>query len=613
MSEYSEAHLLSLVSTIGVRTTRGGYRKDPECEASLQDITRFLQKDSSERCVFLQLIAWNVLGKDLLPLLETHCDELSTSFLVVKLLVFLTLPPEKESTTFIAQNQALNSTLRVLLDHAIIFPKLMLLVSEALGKLETCNLETGETLTKILQLTFTLLRNLLLIARSHSLVGSKSSNVRHELFQLLLKCQFMEVLSAVIQDAGVSPIKNDLPLLVEIFALILCFHENDFNSSTYLNIRTHSAKSAQCSRILSKFGISKGAVKGAVRGGLSGVYVKHGEYAESERLLRGNPIETHYSSQACSILSPSTSSTSELQPWQVGLLTNLSAPVVNQFLFSAWDDLKRSKQVMVSSVEHTIRCTNYVQLCSFFVDMFRSELASSTAEEVVLKNPVASILCGDFLIWIQNEWFEFEQNKSLQECVPLIELLASIATTVKSLQDKSVDSTVQLACKAMRSAYVHGESKHEFLRLLRTRIKQFKWLSMPAPYLRALFLLHGAICELIADDNPNSASHDALKQLREFLVDRIIVENHVALMHRCDSRNERETKYRVEFLKQLASSTTVFHLSTLLSLRRLETGQRDISTASKELCLKAMKQLCRDSIRNPEGWKGSAFINLLAR
>jgi hypothetical protein len=610
MSKYSEAHLLSLVSTIGVRTTRGGYRKDPECDASLQDITRFLQKDSSERDVFLQLIAWNVLGKDLLPLLGTHCGELSTSFLVVKLLVFLTLPPEKESTNFIAQNQALNSTLRVLLDHACIFPKLMLLVSEALGKLETGNLENGETLTKILQLTFTLVRNLLLIARSHSLVGSKSSNVRHELFRLLLKCQFMEVLSAVIQDACVSPINNDLPLLVEIFALILCFHENDSNTSTHLNMGTHSAKSAQWSRKLSKFGISK-AVKGAVRGGFSGVYVKHSEYAESERLLRGNPIETHYMSRACGILIPSTSSTSELQPWQVGLLTNLSAPVVNQFLFSAWDDLKRSKQMMISSVEHTIRCTNYVQLCLFFVDIFHSKLASGTAEEVVLKNPVASILCADFLIWIQKEWFEFEQNKSLQECIPLIELLASIATTLKSLQVKSADSTVQLACKAMRSAYVHGESKHEFVRLLRTRIKQFKWLSMPAPYLRALFLLHGAIYELLADDNPNSVSHDVREQLREFLVDRIIVENHVGLMYRCESRNERETKYRVEFLKQLASST-VFRLSTLLSLRRLEKGHRDISTASKELCLKAVKQLCRDGVRNPEGWKGSVFINLLA-
>lgn len=89
---YEEAHLLSLVSTLGQRHAQSGYVKDPDCEgalcfkfqiividslsmtpASLHDIIRFLQKDTSlERSVFLQLATWNVLGKDLLPLFSVH-------------------------------------------------------------------------------------------------------------------------------------------------------------------------------------------------------------------------------------------------------------------------------------------------------------------------------------------------------------------------------------------------------------------------------------------------------------------------------------------------------------------------------------------------------------
>jgi|ETNmetMinimDraft_19_1059907.scaffolds.fasta_scaffold189793_1 hypothetical protein len=96
---YHESHLLSLVSTIGIRTLQGGYLLDEDCEgdtvktdhqqikwflrsASLKDIIRYLQKDTGERRVFLQLSAWNVLGKDLIPLLSNHYVDRSLALLV---------------------------------------------------------------------------------------------------------------------------------------------------------------------------------------------------------------------------------------------------------------------------------------------------------------------------------------------------------------------------------------------------------------------------------------------------------------------------------------------------------------------------------------------------
>lgn len=224
MSEYSEAHLLSLVSTIGTQSAENCYRKDDYCEgthntnhgvsessnlpaASLQDIIRFLQNDSTERQVFLQLTAWNVLAKDLIPLLSVYYEDTCLSFLVgqfilsaclsanshitVKLFVFITLPPDKESETFPEQARALSSTLRVILDHADIFPKIMLLLSHALEKIEARDSTLAGKDVKVLQLVFTFFRNLLLIVSSinvtdsrnlYSRVSERSNLVRIDLF-----------------------------------------------------------------------------------------------------------------------------------------------------------------------------------------------------------------------------------------------------------------------------------------------------------------------------------------------------------------------------------------------------------------------------------------------
>lgn len=223
MPEYSETHLLSLVSTVGARSVENCYRKDEDCEgehtttglfvrwhlraASLQDIIRFLQNDSNERQVFLQLTAWNVLAKDLIPLLNTYYEDAGLSFLLgelmcssclsaishvsVKLFVFLTLPPEKESRTFPEQTRALSSTLRVILDHAYIFPKIMLVLAHALEKMEARNTALEGNDLKMLQLVFTFFRNLLLIASSICATDSRNlySRVRKQsgivLFDLL--------------------------------------------------------------------------------------------------------------------------------------------------------------------------------------------------------------------------------------------------------------------------------------------------------------------------------------------------------------------------------------------------------------------------------------------
>ena len=86
----NEAHLLSLTSNIGVKQNTV-YVKDSQClgilfeflfipssfqflfKETLQDLIRFLRRDSaSERYVMLQLSAWNIMNKDLIPLILTY-------------------------------------------------------------------------------------------------------------------------------------------------------------------------------------------------------------------------------------------------------------------------------------------------------------------------------------------------------------------------------------------------------------------------------------------------------------------------------------------------------------------------------------------------------------
>ena len=68
-------------------------------EETLQDLIRFLRRDStSERYVMLQLSAWNIMHKDLIPLILTysqernlvyHAGEFTKSFICQYVLTFL--------------------------------------------------------------------------------------------------------------------------------------------------------------------------------------------------------------------------------------------------------------------------------------------------------------------------------------------------------------------------------------------------------------------------------------------------------------------------------------------------------------------------------------------
>ena len=84
---------------------------------TLQDLLRFLRRDASkDRPVACALHAWNVLEKDALPLLLTYhgLDHEALSLDAIKLLVFLTLPPDSDAANVIDQKRKSRAALEAM-------------------------------------------------------------------------------------------------------------------------------------------------------------------------------------------------------------------------------------------------------------------------------------------------------------------------------------------------------------------------------------------------------------------------------------------------------------------------------------------------------------------
>ncbi|CAL52300.2 Timeless protein [Ostreococcus tauri] len=610
MSQYSESHLLSLVSTIGARAAGSRYRKDTDCEVSLQDIIRFLQKDNNERRVFLQLTAWNVLAKDLIPLLLSE-DDVNVCVLVLKLLVFHTLPPEKDSSSFLEQVRALNLSARALLDNPVIFPKIMHLVSQALQTIETRRLVATDVEAKMLQLVLTFIRNLLLVSTSSTGFEATNLDSVDETCKILSECKFLQVLATILQDVRLSPFKAEIPILVEIFELIL---NADKGNSAWYRMRPVSDQHPGHARATrpdrQKFGVSKEQLSR-----FSAVYVRRSQYVVSEKIIRGMRKESSGSrpvrARGGSALSPT---------WLSDFSESLHSAAVNQFLLIAWEDLKRGRQQMGLSVEYSIRLSCFARLCSHFVgssyskvlNHARNEQRTISADYVAT---IANILSTDFVTWIRCEWLELEQSKLFSECVPLVELLACIAQLLTELQNWNQDERIRFASRPIRYEFLNEDTKYGLICFLRSQLKNFKWSGMPANYLASLFTLLSEMSNLSSLSSTLSSTYEQVigetsDQLNDIFMDCTIFMNHLRLTQLFHPKNYAEASCRARFLNRVDPSTSL-RLSALTSLQLLRMNFHEgIASASSNLLEKTIQLLNGEAYGN-NGAEGSVFVKLL--
>ncbi|ESQ43217.1 hypothetical protein EUTSA_v10012488mg [Eutrema salsugineum] len=205
---------------------RIGYSKSDYCLDNLKDLLRFLRRDDPQsREVFKQVCAWNIVSKDLIPIIEHYQDEHNLVLNAVKVLVFLTMPIEPDSDDIPQQIEYLWG-----LKSAITFSNIIAVIVSLLeSPLESLELDGfNEEDWKLVQLVLTLFRNLLAIHDISPLQKAGEStcyflSLRDQFLELLSRENVMDILLVITQtiEGFDSLLRHDNLLLLEIYHYIL--------------------------------------------------------------------------------------------------------------------------------------------------------------------------------------------------------------------------------------------------------------------------------------------------------------------------------------------------------------------------------------------------------
>ncbi|KAJ3376093.1 Topoisomerase 1-associated factor 1 [Allomyces arbusculus] len=232
-SQALESHLLSVCSAVGgveeLPTADGQglvqrYVLGDEAIECLRDLKRFLRYDeaSKEKTVARMLGKWQLLEKDLIPIMEQHSGNQSVFFAAVELVVPLTWPLESQylGTDLLMYQRAYKDLLinSAALDRA---HEMMLVL------LETPFRQRSERTNAVIRLLLYLFRNLLAIPDpSLGAVAATDAWMQAQMQErLLFKLQKLDVLSFFVSVASSIADRQFDPwntTMVEIFFLILC-------------------------------------------------------------------------------------------------------------------------------------------------------------------------------------------------------------------------------------------------------------------------------------------------------------------------------------------------------------------------------------------------------
>lgn len=209
---------------------RIGYSKGEYCLDNLKDLLRFLRRDDPQtRDVFKQVCKWNIVSKDLIPIIE-HCqDDRSFVLNAVKVLVFLTMPIEPTSNDISQQLECLWQ-LKSSITYSDVVAVIVSLLESPLESLE-CETFTEDD-WKLVQLVLTLFRNVLAIQEiSLQQKAEGSANqfllLRERFLELLFNENVMDLILVITGNIGGSCgyLHQDNLLLLEIFHYIFISQE----------------------------------------------------------------------------------------------------------------------------------------------------------------------------------------------------------------------------------------------------------------------------------------------------------------------------------------------------------------------------------------------------
>nr|POE79082.1 isoform 2 of protein timeless like [Quercus suber] len=218
---------------------RIGYSRGQYCLDNLKDLLRFLRRDDPHtRDVFKQVCKWNIVSKDLIPIIE-HCqDDRNLVLNAVKVLVFLTMPIEPTSKDISQQLEYLWG-LKSSVTCSDIVAVIVSLLESPLENLES------ETFTeddwKLVQLVLSLFRNVLAIQevplqQKAGGCASQFLSLRERFLELLFRENVMDLIIVITQHVGGSYgyFRQDNLLLLEIFHYIFMGQEPELTAKAHL-------------------------------------------------------------------------------------------------------------------------------------------------------------------------------------------------------------------------------------------------------------------------------------------------------------------------------------------------------------------------------------------
>lgn len=218
---------------------RIGYVKDEYCLDNLKDLLRFLRRDDPEkRDVFKQVSKWNIVSKDLIPIIE-HCqDDHNLVLNAVKVLVFLSMPVEPSSNDVTQQTEYLwELKLAVTCSDAVAV--ILSLLETPLENLQTEVFTEGDW--KLVQLVLTLFRNVLAVQDISVLQKASGSathflSLRDNFIELLFRENVMDLIVVLTQHVGGSSsyLHQDNLLLLETFHYIFMGQDAELIARAHL-------------------------------------------------------------------------------------------------------------------------------------------------------------------------------------------------------------------------------------------------------------------------------------------------------------------------------------------------------------------------------------------
>ncbi|XP_021295364.1 protein timeless homolog isoform X3 [Herrania umbratica] len=343
------------------------YTKGEHCLDALKDLLRFLRRDNPEtREVFNQVCRWNIVSKNLIPIIEHWQHDRNLVLNAVKVLVFLSMPIEPSSSDIRQQIEYLWDIKFSLTSSDAVG----VIVSLLEGPLENLEFEVfTEDDWKLVQLVVTLFRNILAI-QDFSLLQNAGQflSLRDRFLELLFRENVMELIIVITQHIGGSRgyLRQDNLLLLETFHYIFMNQDPELLSKAHLkgskeggdakacfddlkSIMEEEAKKRRVSRLhrTGRHSQFSGTFTRLTMDGSTAVYKGNPDTASQNALLKshkGHGISTQKIVRGHGLL-PSTRNN----------ILELLHDFVNQFLSGGYNVLMKSIREDIEKEHHAIQ------------------------------------------------------------------------------------------------------------------------------------------------------------------------------------------------------------------------------------------------------------------